>query len=80
MIFNYQNKCGNGFRPISFSISSFLVIDANTDQSKYKVWIKATSLYFDTNQKDIWVKAYLSDHECFWHGYDGGVLLQRHSR
>jgi hypothetical protein len=33
---NHQNHLGKRFDPISLSISPFLVIDANTNQSKYK--------------------------------------------
>ena len=34
--FNHQNHWGTRCRPISLSISPFLVIDANTNQSKYR--------------------------------------------
>jgi hypothetical protein len=33
--FNHQNHFGKMLNPISLSISPFLVIDANTNQSKY---------------------------------------------
>jgi hypothetical protein len=33
--FNHQKHLGKGSKPISLSISPFLVIDANTNQSKY---------------------------------------------
>ena len=34
--FNHQNQLGNRCKPNSLSISPFLVIDANTNQSKYR--------------------------------------------
>jgi hypothetical protein len=34
--FNHQNQLGTRCKPNSFSISPFLVIDANTNQSKYR--------------------------------------------
>jgi hypothetical protein len=34
--FNHQNYLGKRWKPNSLSISPFLVIDANTNQSKYR--------------------------------------------
>jgi hypothetical protein len=34
--FNHQNQLGKRCKPNSLSISPFLVIDANINQSKYK--------------------------------------------
>jgi hypothetical protein len=34
---NHQNRLKEMIKPISLLISPFLVIDANTNQSKYKV-------------------------------------------
>jgi hypothetical protein len=34
-VFNHQNHLGKGLSPISLSISTFLVIDDNTNQRKY---------------------------------------------
>jgi hypothetical protein len=34
--FNHQNQLGNRCKPNSLSVSPFLVIDANTNQSKYR--------------------------------------------
>jgi hypothetical protein len=34
--FNHQNQFRKRCKPISLSISPFLVIDANTNQSKYR--------------------------------------------
>jgi hypothetical protein len=37
MVIKHQNQYKKWFKAISLSISPFLVIDANTYQSKYKV-------------------------------------------